>query len=464
MIDLQQWIITMLKSSTESCKEEINNLFKDLNQSSCRLSLPMKQFLFDELANVYLKSIHHNRQTLDCWDRLTKLLPFVIECIGDDNLILENYQLPYHPSIVAIDDQQQPLLDLFFFYLQRSVNDETIKYDFVNKVMQSTLTNIRNMRSITAATKIFQKLKDYFLIRLIALLLCETNISPDDQRMISRITLTIINMYLSIDREAVQLNPHLQIFLSTIISKRSWNFLFNLLKSDHIQRLNSQWATTLCRLLEIKQTTQKNPYLQLCHQIQFTLSTNNTSSIFPQLHQPYEQLKEIVNNCVKENVNNEQRWKNLLDWIELKRNTNPPMLELKEIKVMLLLNIYYDYYCNNQLASVSTLLPFIENTLQPLPEEIRVFRAFLQPEQFMIGYPTRNDNADQNFLNSLFSVDCKDEDELCIRHLLVNLLAMILMGGKQSFLWTFAFQPLTLQNTFGIYNHILFIFQLFFFY
>ncbi|CAF2853244.1 unnamed protein product [Rotaria sp. Silwood2] len=28
-------------------------------------------------------------------------------------------------------------------------------------------------------------------------------------------------------------------------------------------------------------------------------------------------------------------------------------------------------------------------------------------------------------------------------------MAMILMGGKQSFLWTFAFHPLTLQNTFG---------------
>ncbi|CAF4450175.1 unnamed protein product, partial [Rotaria sp. Silwood2] len=34
-------------------------------------------------------------------------------------------------------------------------------------------------------------------------------------------------------------------------------------------------------------------------------------------------------------------------------------------------------------------------------------------------------------------------------HMLVNLMAMILLGGEKSFLWTFMFQPLTLQNTFG---------------
>jgi hypothetical protein len=67
----------------------------------------------------------------------------------------------------------------------------------------------------------------------------------------------------------------------------------------------------------------------------------------------------------------------------------------------------------------------------------------------MVGYPRRNDNAETNFLNNLFTLDCKDEDELGIRHSLVNLLAMILMGSKQSFLWTFAFHPSTLPNTFG---------------
>ncbi|CAF1685278.1 unnamed protein product, partial [Adineta ricciae] len=167
------------------------------------------------------------------------------------------------------------------------------------------------------------------------------------------------------------------------------------------------------------------------------LSINQPSSIFPQFHQIYNELKTNLTNC----INNNQQWNILSDWIQLQQNPNRT-----EIKVMLLLNIYYDYYCTNQLASLNTLLPFIENTLEPLPEEMRVFRALLQPEQHMIGYSR---NQEENFLNHLFRVDCKDEDELPIRHSLVNLMAMILLGGKQNFLWTFTFQPLTLQNTFG---------------
>ena len=59
---------------------------------------------------------------------------------------------------------------------------------------------------------------------------------------------------------------------------------------------------------------------------------------------------------------------------------------------------------------------------------------------------------DKNFLNDLFKLDCKDEFELSLRHMLVNLMAMILLGGEQSFFWTFMFQPSTLQNTFGNYS------------
>jgi hypothetical protein len=68
----------------------------------------------------------------------------------------------------------------------------------------------------------------------------------------------------------------------------------------------------------------------------------------------------------------------------------------------------------------------------------------------MIGYSIENNNdIDKNFLNDIFKLDCEDEFELSLRHMLVNLLAMILLGGKQSFLWTFVFQPSILQNTFG---------------
>jgi hypothetical protein len=116
---------------------------------------------------------------------------------------------------------------------------------------------------------------------------------------------------------------------------------------------------------------------------------------------------------------------------------------------MILLKIYYNYYCTNQLILLNTLLEFIDNKLEPSFEESRVFRALLQPEQFMIGYPNDNENNDGNFLNNLFRLDCNDKDELGIRHSLVNLIVMILMGGKQNFLWTFAFQPLALQETYG---------------
>ncbi|CAF4814008.1 unnamed protein product, partial [Rotaria sp. Silwood2] len=163
MIDIQQWIISMLKSSTESCKEEIENLFKGLNQSTYRLSLPMKQLLFDKLANLYVESIRHNRIIFDCWERLIILLPLIIECLEDDNH-LENYQLPYHPSILTNDNQRQPLIDLFFFHLQRYFNDEIIKCELVNKIMQSKLQNMR-IKHPKSAAEIFKKLKDYFLLR-----------------------------------------------------------------------------------------------------------------------------------------------------------------------------------------------------------------------------------------------------------------------------------------------------------
>ncbi|CAF1063306.1 unnamed protein product [Didymodactylos carnosus] len=62
----------------------------------------------------------------------------------------------------------------------------------------------------------------------------------------------------------------------------------------------------------------------------------------------------------------------------------------------------------------------------------------------MIGY----NDTEENYLNQLFKLNCKSEDELSIRHSLVNLMAMIILGGKENFLWTFAFQPLLLQDTY----------------
>ncbi|CAF5148292.1 unnamed protein product, partial [Rotaria sp. Silwood1] len=160
-------------------------------------------------------------------------------------------------------------------------------------------------------------------------------------------------------------------FCSIIITKRSWNFLLNLLKSDHLQRLNAQWVDSLHSVLKSKHNIPRNIYLQYCHQLQFTLTTDITSSIFPTLHQPYNELTQLMDQCVKNN-NIEQRWIPLTDWIQSNLNSNLPIINAIEIKVLLLLNIYYNYYCNDQLKSLDYLLTIIENTLQPSNEERQV--------------------------------------------------------------------------------------------
>lgn len=219
-----------------------------------------------------------------------------------------------------------------------------------------------------------------------------------------------------------------------------------MLKSERFQRINEQWSNTLYVLLETKHPIPSNQILQSCHLLDFALSTNNTLSIFPELHQPYHELSKVIDQCVQTHGQSSQHWKPFSDWIQSKYNTNPTSTQ---IKVMLLLHIYYNYYCTNRLRLLDGLLELIEKFLQLSSEELRVFRVFFQPERYLIGYPRDNNQIGENQLNHLFKLDFTDEDELPIRHLLVNLLAMILLGGKQSFLWTFTFEPEKLQNTYG---------------
>ncbi|CAF1245410.1 unnamed protein product, partial [Rotaria sordida] len=449
-IDLQQWIITILKSIKQPLKQDIYFLFKYLDKLSDQLSLTMKQFLFDELIDIFLRMEQRNKQNFDIWDRLD-IISHLIECTSNVDLF-QNYKIPYHPSILSNNNdlQLRPIVfDLYFFHLQHQIVNETITTNLINKGILLRLPKIHNRNLKSIVEYIFKQLKDYFLVRMTALLLCEINMNVYILNDVNSIISTIINEYLSIDQQSIKFNDYLQLFLSTIISQKSWNFLLNLLKSEIFQYLNNEWSTTLYCLLELKQIQKQNKYLQLCHQIQFTISSKNDSSIFPELHKPYEELREILDTCIKNNTN-ENQWQLLLDWIELKLNSNSIELQLKEIKVMLLLNIYYEYYCNNQLSSINTLLEFIENYLELSSEELRLFRIFIKPEEFLIGYSIENtNNVDRNFLNDIFKLDCTDEFELSLRHMLVNLIAMILLGGEQSFLWTFTFRPLTLQNTYG---------------
>ncbi|CAF1180009.1 unnamed protein product [Adineta steineri] len=442
MMDIQQWIIETIKKSKRSSDQEIICLLKFINQPSCHLLLPMKQFIFDELANILLEN---NQQNTDFWDRIS-LLSIIIECIDNDNL--GNYQLPYHPSAITDGNANHIIVDLFFFYLRRLASNAIIQPALVNKILLSRLPKINDAQRIPIAEKIFNQLKEFFILQTIALLLCQTNLDQHDQQTINHILTTVINQYLGIEAPVIQLSNYVQFFCSIIITKQSWSFFLNLLKSEHLQYLNVQWADTLHNQFTLEYNTQRNRYLHYSHQLQFTITTDQTSSIFPTLHQPYHTLTQLIDQCIKNN-SIEQRWIPLVNWIESTLNSNPLTINVIEIKVMILLIIYYDYYCNNQLESVQGLMVNIEHTLQLSDEERRVFNVFLQPEQYMIGYPEENNDQDKNYLNDLFKIDYQDEQQLPIRHTLVNLLAMILLSGKENTLWTFAFQPLKLENTYG---------------
>ncbi|CAF4387019.1 unnamed protein product, partial [Adineta steineri] len=107
----------------------------------------------------------------------------------------------------------------------------------------------------------------------------------------------------------------LQFFCSIIITKQSWSFFLNLLKSERLQNLNVQWADTLHNQFTLEYNTQRNRYLHYSHQLQFTITTDQTSSIFPTLHQPYHTLTQLIDQCIKNN-SIEQRWIPLVNWIE----------------------------------------------------------------------------------------------------------------------------------------------------
>ncbi|CAF3288496.1 unnamed protein product [Rotaria sp. Silwood2] len=416
MIDVQQWIISILKATDDSYRDEILSVFKYLNQPTCPLTLPIKEFLFDELANIYLKYVQRNQIIKDTWDRIL-LLPTMIQCVSDGNS-LENYRLPYHPSVVVTQENaRSALLDLFFSHLKRSMTNEVVHCKLINKIMLSTVppADIRQLQPLVEA--IFRQIKDYFLIQSTALLLCQTHGSVEDQADVNRILLYMINNYLSIQNNETKLSEPLQNFLSTIVSKFSWNHLLKVLKSHDVQQQNQQWSTTLSRFFENGQATAtRQSSLQMSHQLEFTLASNNEQSIFPHLQQPYEELKRIVDQCVTQN-NDEQRWKPFTDWIALNRQGNPPKIQLIEIKVIVLLHIYYEYLCQDRLQSIDSLLPIIERDLDLLVEERLVFRALSQPERSMIGYP-RNPQDERNTLNDFFTPQCQNEDELRIRHCL----------------------------------------------
>ncbi len=108
---------------SESRLDEINYIFKYLNQSLHHWSLPMKQFLFDQLVNLSVQLTQENQPTTiefknSFLDRL-KFFSTIID-FNTDERSLQNYQLPYHPVVISnINKKERPILiDLFFFHLK----------------------------------------------------------------------------------------------------------------------------------------------------------------------------------------------------------------------------------------------------------------------------------------------------------------------------------------------------------
>jgi len=449
MIDLLRWTTSTVTLSVDTSKEKIIFMLKYVNQPNNQWSLAIKQFVFDELMTLSIQENKSDEQ-LDCIDHIAYLVPIVFSCLTDKN-IDTNYELPYHPSVVPNNNEitQRPIiLDLLFFYLKQYSSKTTITCEIITKITHEPIELKIRDRDLKASAQTYVKqLKMFFSIEWMAIFICENNQNEESRESLQISLNKLIANHLAFNEQNVTTHSYLHLFLSIIISKKSWNFLLDLLQSEIMRHEETiDWANRLYDLLKVEHKIQK--YIESYNQIQFTLPTVTHLSNFPKFHQPYDEISQIIDQCIQDNTRDD-KWKNLSDWIQTKQNTDEDKLTLREIKVMLLLKIYYDYYCSNRLTLIDSLLDFIQDNLEPSSEELKVLRVLLKPNQFMIGYPDENDEQEHNSLNNLFKVTCNEVDELDIRHSLVNLMAMILLGGEQSFLWTFAFKPLSLLNTYG---------------
>ncbi|CAF0837493.1 unnamed protein product [Didymodactylos carnosus] len=112
MIDIIQWVLTLVPSV-----KEIEYLLTYLHEI-CQLRLPIKQFLFDQLATLlvdFRQKPINKQQKFDIVDKIRLLLPTVVQCINEQ-ATLDGYVLPYHPFVI-IDAERQghTLIDLLFF-------------------------------------------------------------------------------------------------------------------------------------------------------------------------------------------------------------------------------------------------------------------------------------------------------------------------------------------------------------
>ncbi|CAF1535559.1 unnamed protein product, partial [Didymodactylos carnosus] len=173
MIDIQQWIISILKTiKTNDIQKQIDYLLKYLNEK-CQLRLAMKQFLFDQLSNLIIelkqKTIKvFNKQKTDTFSIMKILLPYVVQCLPESTVKDFEYILPYHPSVIKMntdDREKYTLIDLFFFHIRNRLDNEPIKYEFINSIKLSTPPTIRGKRLTAIVENLYKLMTDYLLIR-----------------------------------------------------------------------------------------------------------------------------------------------------------------------------------------------------------------------------------------------------------------------------------------------------------
>lgn len=170
MIDIQKWVISVLKSTNKSSEEEIKELLRYFNPPRCQLLLPIKQFLFDGLVDILFQQFRSTRRIVNFWDRIY-LLPVICSCMIDDDI--HDYRLSHPPN------QRQTLVDLFFFHLKRIANEDWATPQLITMIVLSELPATKDAHLVPIVKKIYQILKDYFLVELTALLFCREDQNYD---------------------------------------------------------------------------------------------------------------------------------------------------------------------------------------------------------------------------------------------------------------------------------------------
>ncbi|CAF1586988.1 unnamed protein product, partial [Didymodactylos carnosus] len=341
---------------------------------------------------------------------LSILLPIVVKCLSlsftevDTNGF--SYIPPYHPFVIVSDGinintlQQQSLINLLFFHIRNHLNNYSFKCDFVDLLMNHTTSPMTNIVAHnTVIATIYESIKTYLIIECTACLLCENDYDDDSVEWSDSIR-CFLRVYVPISKQQNAFDHNMKQFLSTILRKRDWNYLINLLQSNFLRTIHNEWSTKISELLSNIQKLRRNEErLHVYDQLEFTLSTNAPScSAFSKLHQPYTNISKIFDECAN-NKSESDNWTPLFTWCLEQLSLEDEPLFPNEIKMMLFLKIYYDYYCHENILSLSNLVESLQSVqqLELIEEELRVFKAILMPETYMIGY---NDHEEEtNALN-----------------------------------------------------------------